>query len=80
MPKWLFRGGARGARLAEYPACDHLNVALDYLLKNAEENRRAIEEICYAIVKAGGYFYAHVANALVFYGLGQFVSEGNVHE
>lgn len=35
-------------RLGEYPACDHLNIALMKLLKNADENRVAIEEILYA--------------------------------
>lgn len=42
-------------RLAKYPACEHLNQALWYLLKKPEENRDAIGEIVYAIVKSGGY-------------------------
>ena len=29
-------------RLGEYPACDHLNIALIKLLENADENRVAI--------------------------------------
>lgn len=42
-------------QLAKYPACEHLNMALWYLLKKPEENRDAIGEIVYAIVKSGGY-------------------------
>lgn len=41
--------------ISKYPACDHLNMALWYLLKKPEENRDAIGEIVYAIVKSGGY-------------------------
>ena len=77
MFKWL-KCKYDESKLAIYPSCDHLNVALSYLLEDPEENRRAIEEICYAITKAGGYFYKHIANTLVFYGLGYFVSEENV--
>lgn len=44
-------------RLSDYPACDHLNTALYFLLENPEENSKAIQEICYAISKSGGYFY-----------------------
>lgn len=51
-------------KLSRYPACDHLNIALAYLLKNPENNRFAIEEIRWAIVKSGGYFYQHVAKGL----------------
>ena len=51
-------------QLGKYPACDHLNVALRMLLKKPEENRVAIEEICYAIQNAGGYFYDSVAEEL----------------
>lgn len=42
-------------KLAKYPACEHLNQALWFLLKNPETNRDAIGEIVYAIVKSGGY-------------------------
>lgn len=42
-------------RLAKYPACEYLNQALWYLLKKPEENRDAIGEIVYAIVKSDGY-------------------------
>jgi hypothetical protein len=48
----------------EYPACDHLNVALRYLLDSADKNRIPIEEIVYAIEKSNGYFYDDVKNAL----------------
>lgn len=41
--------------ISKYPACEHLNMALWYLLKKPEENRGAIGEIVYAIVKSGGY-------------------------
>ena len=41
--------------ISKYPACEHLNMALWYLLKNPEENRDAIGEIVYAILKSGGY-------------------------
>jgi hypothetical protein len=49
----------------EYPACDHLNIALRKLLGSAEENRIAIEEIIYAITKSNGYLYDDVGDALV---------------
>ena len=52
-------------RLGEYPACDHLNIALMKLLKNADENRVAIEEILYAITKSNGYLYDQVKDALL---------------
>ncbi len=41
--------------ISKYPACEHLNTALWYLLKKPEENRDVIGEIVYAIVKSGGY-------------------------
>lgn len=78
MFKWSFRVGGRGSKIATYPACDHLNVALGHLLDDVEENRVAIEEICYAIIKGGGYFYSCNANLLVLYNFGYFVSEDNV--
>lgn len=49
----------------EYPACEHLNVALQYLLDRADENRIPIEEIVYAISKSNGYFFDDVKNELV---------------
>ena len=51
--------------LGEYPACEHLNVALRYLLDSADENRIPIEEIVYAISKSNGYFFDDVKNELV---------------
>ena len=51
-------------RLAKYPACEHLNQALWYLLKKPEENREAIGEIVYAIVKSGGYIHEIYEEAL----------------
>lgn len=51
-------------RFGEYPACDHLNIALQKLLGNADENRSAIEEIVYAITKSNGYIYDDVKDAL----------------
>lgn len=47
-----------------YPECDHLNIALRFLLKKPEENKLAIEEIYFAIVKMNGYFYDDVKKAL----------------
>ena len=41
--------------ISRYPACEHLNMALWYLLKKPEENREAISEIVYAILKSCGY-------------------------
>lgn len=61
------------ARFAGYPSCDHLNIALNILLQNAEQNRVAIEEICWAIVKADGYFYEHVKGILNLYGFKQYI-------
>ena len=49
----------------EYPACDHLNIALQKLLDSADENRVAIKEILYAITKSNGYFYDNVKDALL---------------
>ena len=47
-----------------YPECDHLNLALRYLLKNPEQNKFAIEEIYFALTKTHGYFYDDVAKSL----------------
>lgn len=47
-----------------YPECDHLNIALRFLLKKPEENKLAIEEIYFAIVKTNGYFYDDVKKRL----------------
>lgn len=51
-------------QLAKYPACEHLNQALWFLLKNPETNREAIGEIVYAIVKSGGYIHEIYEEAL----------------
>ena len=51
--------------LGEYPACDHLNIALKKLLENTDENRVAIQEILYAITKSNGYIYDYVKDALL---------------
>lgn len=47
-----------------YPECDHLNIALRFLMKKPEENKAAIEEIYFTIVKTNGYFYDDVKEAL----------------
>lgn len=47
-----------------YPECDHLNIALRFLLKKPGENELAIEEIYFAIIKTNGYFYDDVKEAL----------------
>ena len=61
-------------RFSQYPSCDHLNCALNILLQDPKEtSRAAIEEICYAIVKANGYFYDHVKEKLIAYDYGRFV-------
>jgi transcriptional/translational regulatory protein YebC/TACO1 len=71
MGMWMFR---KRKPYGEYPACDHLNVALRYLLDSADKNRIPIEEIVYAITKSNGYFYDDVKDALTknnFYGFGE---------
>ena len=80
MFKWGFRVGGRRSRIATYPACDHLNFALRSLLDDVEENEGAIEEICLAITKSGGYFYSNIASLLAVSGFGHFVSKENVHD
>lgn len=86
MRKWLEqrlrerKWKREGKQFGEYPPCDHLNWALACMLNDPLKNKKAIEEICYAIVKARGYYYAHVASDLVRYGFGMFVTEEMVHE
>ena len=61
-------------RYGEYPACDHLNIALRKLLSRADENRGAIQEILFAITKSNGYFYDDVRDAIIknnFIGFGE---------
>ena len=48
-----------------YPACDHLNIALMFLLKEPEVNKEAIEEIYFALIKTHGYFYEDVKKSLL---------------
>lgn len=48
-----------------YPECDHLNIALRFLLRKPEENKVAIEEIYFALRKVNGYFYDDVKEALI---------------
>lgn len=52
------------SRLSEYPACDHLNVAIRLLLSETAEKETAIKEICYAISKSDGYFYDDIKEEL----------------
>lgn len=47
-----------------YPECDHLNIALRFLLQKPEENKAAIEEIYFALRKTNGYFYDDVKEKL----------------
>ena len=44
----------------QYPCCDFLNRALRYLLKEENPNEKAINEICWAIFRADGYFFEDV--------------------
>ena len=77
MFKWLDKVH-RGLKLAFYPPCDHLNTALGLLLINADENEAAIEEICYAILKSGGYYYPHIVEKLEVNGFGGLITEKSV--
>lgn len=52
-------------RLGQYPCADHLNLALNYLLKEKNLNVGAVEEICYALEKAGAYYYEYVLDLLI---------------
>ena len=67
-----------GMRFARYPQCDHLNRAIGYLLEKPEENRLAIEEICYAILKADGYFFKHIVDKLEQNDFGDFVEAAKI--
>lgn len=69
-----------GMRLAYYPQCDHLNLAIEYLLEKPEENRLAIEEICYAILKANGYFFKHIADKLEQNDFENFVEVAKIYD
>lgn len=48
-----------------YPECDHLNIALRFILESPFPDERVIEEICYAITKTGGYWYDDVKEMLI---------------
>ena len=52
-------------RLGKYPCADHLNLALNYLLKEENMNVGAIEEVCYALEKAGAYYYENTLDLLI---------------
>lgn len=45
----------KNALFGRYPSCDHLNNALRFLREG--EIDEAVEEIIFAIEKAGGYFH-----------------------
>lgn len=47
-----------------YPECEHLNIALRFLLRKPEENKAAIEEIYLALRQTNGYFHDDVREAL----------------
>ena len=69
----------KNPRYGMYPACDHLNCAIQFLLKNhddnpfATENALAIEEILYAIIGSNGYLYESLKPELKKIGLDYFV-------
>ena len=69
----MFKRRYLGKSFGKYPACDHLNIALDKLFIDPETNKDAISEICYAIIKADGYFYDHIKSKLKAHGFNQFV-------
>lgn len=46
--------------VGRYPACDHLNCALQFLLEDPHRNRFAIREILHAILRGNGYLYEHL--------------------
>lgn len=63
-----------------YPACDHLNYAIQILLENPDDNVEAIKEILYAIFKANGYLYEHLKPELKKIGLEGLVSSIEYYE
>ena len=68
--KKVFHSKSITKGIGRYPSCDHLNIALTFLLENPTDNLSAIDEILYAISKADGYLYDHVKeelNAIDFY-------------
>ena len=67
-------------RLGQYPCADHLNLALNYLLKEKNLNVGAVEEICYALEKAGTYYYEHVLDLLIERGIKKEEFKDNVRK
>ena len=65
-------------RLGQYPCADHLNLALNYLLKEKNLNVGAVEEICYALEKAGAYYYEYVLDLLIERGIKKEEFKDNV--
>ena len=62
----------KNKEFSRYPSCDHLNCALDAIF-NDYDDKAVIEEICWAIVKADGYFYDHIKEKLIKHGYDKFV-------
>lgn len=50
----------RNPMLGRYPACDHLNCAIKFLLEDPNRNRFAIREILNAILRGNGYLYDYL--------------------
>lgn len=67
-------------RLGQYPCADHLNLALNYLLKEEHMNVGAIEEICYALEKAEAYYYEYVLDLLIKRGIKEETFKDNVRK
>lgn len=70
----------KNTRFGMYPACDHLNCALHFLMKNPDNKAIAIEEILYAIFKANGYLYEHLKPELKEMGFDGLVRSIEEHE
>ena len=50
----------KNKHFGRYPSCDHINNAIRYILEN--NTKRAIEELCWAIEKADGYYSNYFVN------------------
>lgn len=74
----MFEVRKTNRRLGKYPCADHLNLALNYLLKEENLNVGAIEEICYALEKAGAYYYEYVLDLLIQKGIKKESFKDNV--
>lgn len=70
----------KNPNFSRYPACDHLNCAIQFLLKKPDKNVEAIAEILYAIFKANGYLYESLKPELNKIGLGGLVRSIEDHE